>query len=134
QELRISRLRAVRGPNFWRLAPVIACDVALGSLEEATSADIPGFSDRLIARLPTLYEHPCSRGETGGFVERLMEGTHLPHILEHVSLELQTLSGSEVGFGRVVESGDPGVWWLILEYEEEEVGLQSVRDAVRMVK
>jgi hypothetical protein len=31
----------------------------------------------------------------------------------------------------VVESGDPGVWWLIVAYEEEEVGLQSVRDAVR---
>src|SRR5690606_22441973 len=89
---------------------------------------------RLTALLPTLHEHPCSRGESGGFVERLREGTHLPHILEHVALELQTLAGSDVSFGRVVASGDPGVWWLIVAYEEEEVGLESVREAARLVK
>jgi cyanophycin synthetase len=133
-ELRISRLRALRGPNFWRLAPVIACDVRLGALEEVTSAQIPGFNERLLSLIPTLHEHPCSRGESGGFVERLQEGTGFTHILEHVALELQTLAGTDVSFGRVVESGDPGVWWLIVEYEEEEVGLQSVRDAVRLVR
>ncbi|HKG90685.1 MAG TPA: cyanophycin synthetase [Gemmatimonadaceae bacterium] len=133
-ELRITRLRALRGPNFWRLAPVIACDVRLGALENVSSADIPGFVDRLQVALPTLREHPCTRGEAGGFVERLVEGTHIPHILEHVSLELQTLAGSDVSFGRVVPSGDEGVWWLIVAYEEEEVGLQAVRDAVAMVR
>jgi cyanophycin synthetase len=133
-ELRVTRLRAVRGPNFWRLAPVIACDLRLGALEEVPSTEIPGFNDRLLAALPTLHEHPCSRGETGGFVERLREGTHLPHVLEHVALELQTLAGSDVSFGRVVESGDEGVWWLIVAYEEEDVGLQAVRDAVRLVR
>ena len=133
-DLRVARLRAVRGPNFWRLAPVIACDLTLGSLEDVPSTEIPGFTERLIGLLPTLHEHPCSRGTAGGFVERLMEGTHLPHILEHVALELQTLAGTEVSFGRVVESGDPGVWWLIVAYEEEEVGLQAVREAVRLVR
>lgn len=133
-DLRISRLRAVRGPNFWRLAPVIACDLSLGSLEEVRSVEIPWFNQRLIGLLPTLYDHPCSRGESGGFIERLEEGTHLPHILEHVALELQMLAGSDVSFGRIVESGDRGVWWLIIAYEEEEVGLQSVRDAVRLVR
>jgi cyanophycin synthetase len=133
-EIRIERLRALRGPNFWRLAPVIACDLSLGSLEEVASTEIPGFNDRLLELLPTLHEHPCSRGASGGFVERLREGTHLPHILEHVALELQTLAGAEVTFGRVVESGDAGVWWLIVAYEEEDVGLQSVRDALRVVR
>jgi len=134
EELRVSRLRAVRGPNFWRLAPVIACDVRLGALEDVPSTEMPGFNDRLLELMPTLHEHPCSRGESGGFVERLREGTHLPHILEHVALELQTLAGSDVRFGRVVESGDEGVWWLIVAYEEEDVGLQSVRDAVKVVR
>src|SRR5690348_17069970 len=72
-EFRVVRLRALRGPNYWRLAPVIACDVRLGTLESVTSADIPGFTDRLITMVPTLYEHGCSRGEAGGFVERLRE-------------------------------------------------------------
>ncbi|HEX6040893.1 cyanophycin synthetase [Longimicrobium sp.] len=133
-ELRVTRLRAVRGPNFWRLAPVIACDVTLGSLEDVPSTEIPGFNERLMSLLPSLREHPCSRGTEGGFVERLQEGTHLPHIMEHVALELQTLAGTDVSFGRVVESGDPGVWWLIVAYEEEEVGLQAMRETLRLVR
>jgi cyanophycin synthetase len=133
-ELQVSRIRALRGPNYWRLAPVIACDVRLGALETVSSADIPGFCERLTAFVPTLHEHPCSRGEEGGFVARLEQGTHLPHILEHVSLELQTLAGSNVSFGRVVQSGEAGVWWVIVAYDEEEVGIASMREAVRVVK
>ncbi|HUF66838.1 MAG TPA: cyanophycin synthetase [Gemmatimonadaceae bacterium] len=133
-DLRATRIRALRGPNYWRLAPVIACDVQLGSLEEATSVAIHGFTTRLLDHLPSLREHPCSRGSAGGFVDRLLEGTHIPHILEHVALEMQTLAGSDVSFGRVVQSGDPGVWWVIVAYEEEEVGLESMRQAVRLVR
>ncbi|MDQ3519805.1 MAG: cyanophycin synthetase [Gemmatimonadota bacterium] len=133
-DLRVTRLRALRGPNFWRLAPVIACDVQLGSLEHITSADIPGFTEKLIGFLPSLAEHPCTRGRLGGFIERLEEGTHFPHILEHVALELQTITGSDVSFGRVVASGDEGVWWVIVAYEEQEVGLQAMRDANRLLR
>ena len=132
--LRVTRVRPLRGPNYWRLAPVIACDVRLGALEQRTSAELPGFSERLLAALPTLREHPCSRGTAGGFVERLEEGTRLPHVLEHVSLELQTLTGSDVSFGRVVPSGDEGVWWVIVAYEEEEVGVESMHEAARLVR
>lgn len=132
-DLVVTRIRALRGPNYWRLAPVIACDVRLGSLEHVNSADVPGFVDRLIETLPSLSEHPCTRGERGGFVQRLREGTHIPHILEHVALELQTLAGSEVSFGRVVASGDEGVWWVIVAYEEEEVGVQAMRNAADLI-
>ena len=133
-QLQVSRIRALRGPNYWRLAPVIACDVQLGSLEQVSSADIPGFYDRLTGSIPSLAEHYCTRQEPGGFLERLREGTHLPHILEHVALELQSLAGCDVSFGRVVPSGDPDTWWVIIAYEEEEVGLQSMRDAVKIVR
>src|SRR5215203_5131092 len=132
--LRVTRVRPLRGPNYWRLAPVIACDVRLGALEQRTSAELPGFSERLLAALPTLREHPCSRGSAGGFVERLEEGTRLPHVLEHVALELQTLAGSDVSFGRVVPSGDEGVWWVIVAYEEEAVGVESMHEAARLVR
>src|SRR4051812_29301760 len=133
-ELRVTRVRPLRGPNYWRLAPVIACDVRLGALEQLSTAELPGFTERLLAALPTLREHPCSRGSAGGFVERLEEGTRLPHVLEHVSLELQTLAGSDVSFGRVVPSGDEGVWWVIVAYEEEEVGVESMHQAARLVR
>jgi cyanophycin synthetase len=133
-DLRVTRVRPLRGPNYWRLAPVIACDVRLGSLEHRSTAELMGFNERLLDVLPTLREHPCSRGTAGGFVERLREGTRLPHVLEHVSLELQTLAGSDVNFGRVVASGDEGVWWVIVEYEEEAVGVESMHEAARLVR
>jgi cyanophycin synthetase len=133
-DLRVSRVRALRGPNYWRLAPVIACDVRLGSLEQFSTVNLPEFTDRLLGALPTLSQHPCTRGVAGGFVERLREGTRLPHVLEHVALELQTLAGSDVSFGRVVSSGDEGVTWVIIAYEEEEVGVESMREAARLVR
>ena len=43
-----------------------------------------------MAWLPTMIEHRCGIGERGGFFERLRRGTYLAHILEHVTLELQT--------------------------------------------
>jgi cyanophycin synthetase len=106
----------------------------MGPLEKVTSAEIPEFTSRLIGAVPSLEAHKCTRGHRGGFVERLTEGTHLPHVLEHVALELQALIGSDVSFGRVVPSGDEGVWWLIIAYEEEQVGLQAMRDAVSIVR
>src|SRR3954470_17178604 len=133
-ELRVTRVRPLRGPNYWRLAPVIACDVRLGAMEQMSTAELPGFTEHLLDALPTLREHPCSRGSAGGFVERLEEGTRLPHVLEHVSLELQTLAGSDVSFGRVVPSGDEGVWWVIVAYEEEAVGVESMHEAARLVR
>src|SRR5918994_2796962 len=133
-QLEITRLRALRGPNYWRLAPVIACDIRLGPFESLSTADIPRFNERLLSALPTLQDHPCSRDRPGGFVERLHEGTGWPHVLEHVALELQTLAGSPVDYGRVVASGDEGIWWVIVEYEEEEVGLESMRQAVELVR
>lgn len=133
-ELEALRIRAMRGPNYWRLSPVIAADIRLGRLESLRSNDVLGFTDRLLSAMPTLQEHPCSRGKPGGFVERLREGTHLPHIIEHVALELQTLAGSDVSFGRVVPSGDPGVQWVIVAYEEEQVGVAAMRHAVELVR
>jgi len=133
-QLQITRLRALRGPNYWRLAPVIACDMRLGELESFTTADAPGFVDRLLEVLPTLHNHPCSRGRKGGFVERLQEGTGWPHVLEHLALELQTLAGNNVQFGRALQSGEPGLWWVIVEYEEEQLGLASIRHGAALIR
>ncbi len=133
-QLEAARLRALRGPNVWSLEPVIACDVRVGTLDAVTTADVPGFAERLRDALPSLVEHPCSLGEPGGFLTRMAAGTGWPHVLEHVALELQTLAGNDVAFGRVVPSGDPGTVCVVVAYEEEEVGLESMRAAVDLVR
>src|SRR5206468_2702272 len=40
---------------------------------------------------------------------------------EHVTLELQSLAGSPVGFGRARETAREGVYKVVIEYEEEEL-------------
>ncbi|MFO0884729.1 MAG: hypothetical protein U0894_11180 [Pirellulales bacterium] len=69
------------------------------------------FNDRIMGLLPTMIEHRCSVGERGGFFQRLHRGTYMAHILEHVTLELQTLAGTEVGFGRARASEDGVYKW-----------------------
>ena len=92
------KILALRGPNIWANSPVIEAWVDLGELKDRASNEIQGFNERLMNWLPSLIEHRCSIGERGGFFERLRRGTYMAHILEHVTLELQSLAGVEVGY------------------------------------
>src|SRR5688500_2338704 len=51
-DLKLTRVRAMRGPNYWRLAPVITADLELGALETISSAEMPDFTERLLAAMP----------------------------------------------------------------------------------
>jgi cyanophycin synthetase len=126
----IRKVLVLRGPNYWANFPVLEAWVDLGPLKDSPSDELPGFNDRLMAWLPTMIEHRCSIGERGGFFERLRRGTYQAHILEHVALELQSLAGDEVGFGRTRETAEEGVYKVALEYLEEAVGKASL-DAAR---
>jgi cyanophycin synthetase len=90
---------------------------------------MPGFNDRLLSWLPSLIEHRCSEGERGGFLQRLRRGTYLAHILEHVTLELQTLAGTPVGYGRARPTSEEGVYKVVFEYEEEDLARECLRVA-----
>jgi cyanophycin synthetase len=123
----------MRGPNLWSLSRVIVAEIRLGTLRGRTTDTFPGFTRRLLEHLPTLSQHPCSRERPGGFAERLEEGTELPHVLEHVALELQALAGPRVHFGRIVPAGEDTTW-VVVEYEEEALGMESVRLGVDLVR
>jgi cyanophycin synthetase len=116
------KVQALRGPNIWANFPVLEAWMDLGALKDSASDELPGFNERLMAWLPSMVEHRCSVGTRGGFFERLRRGTYQAHILEHVALELQTLAGTDVGFGRTRETSEDGVYKVALEYEDEELG------------
>src|SRR5687768_8652605 len=125
------KVLALRGPNIWANFPVLEAWVDLGELRDTSSDEMPGFNDRLKAWLPSLIEHRCSVGERGGFFERLRRGTYLAHILEHVTLELQTLAGTVVGYGRARETSEDGVYKVAIQYREESLGracLEAARE------
>jgi len=113
------KVLALRGPNIWANFPVLEAWVDLQELKDSPSDELPGFNERLMAWLPTMIEHRCSIGERGGFFERLRRGTWQGHILEHVTLELQTLAGTPVGYGRARETSEEGVYKVVIEYENE---------------
>src|SRR5262249_3811235 len=122
QLMEIRKVLALRGPNVWANFPVLEAWVDLGEFKDSPSNSMPGFNERLMAWLPSMIEHRCGIGERGGFFQRLATGTYLAHILEHVSLELQTLAGNEVGYGRAREWLGEGYYKVSIEYHEEEVG------------
>jgi cyanophycin synthetase len=130
--MEFQKVRALRGPNLWANFPVLEAWVDLGPLKDSPSDELPGFNDRLTAWLPSLVEHRCSVGTRGGFFERLRRGTYQAHILEHVALELQTLAGTPVGFGRTRETSTEGVYKVALEYEEEDLAREALEVARRL--
>ena len=117
--MQIRKVLALRGPNIWSRHTVIEAWVDLGPLKDSSSEQLPGFNDRLMTWLPSLIEHRCSVGERGGFFQRLRRGTYLAHILEHTTLELQTLAGTPVGFGKARETSEEGVYKVAIRYQEE---------------
>jgi cyanophycin synthetase len=119
------KVLALRGPNVWANFPVLEAWVDLGELDKPSN-EFPGFNDRLMSWMPTMIEHRCSLGVRGGFFERLRTGTYLGHILEHVTLELQTLAGTDVGFGKARETSEAGVYRVIIEYADETVGRECL--------
>jgi len=122
-----------RGPNIWARMPVILMVVNIGELEDRPTNKIPGFYERLTELLPSLYDHGCSLGRPGGFLQRMREGTWMGHVLEHVALELQNLAGAEVTRGKTRSAQERGVYNVVYEYKQEDVGLAAGKLGVRLL-
>ncbi|HVH11992.1 MAG TPA: hypothetical protein VM759_03015 [Longimicrobium sp.] len=133
-EIRLVGLRSLRGANFWSSRPVTRMDVAVGAYDDIHSAQVPGLTDALVRALPGLWEHRCSIGERGGFVTRLRRGTYAPHIAEHVGLELQSVIGHDIGYGRARGGDRPHEYTVVLEHRHAEVGMRAAALALDIVQ
>ncbi len=134
--MKIKKINVMRGPNYWsiRRHQLIVMTLDLEALEEQPTNTIDGFYDRLTTLLPSLYEHRCSEGGPGGFFHRVEEGTWMGHVIEHIALEIQTLAGMDVGFGRTRGYGEKGVYQVVFAYMEERVGKYAAEAAVRIAE
>src|SRR5215218_1079375 len=124
------------GPSLYAHFPVIKLDIDLGPLEDWPSGKLgTRFTDPLIAALPGLKEHGCSYGKPGGFIRRLTEGegTWMGHILEHMALELQNVAGESVTFGKTRSHGPRGHYYVVYQYEQEDVGVEAGRLALTLL-
>jgi cyanophycin synthetase len=124
------------GPNVYAHFPVIRHKVDIGILENYPSVKLgEEFIQGLITSLPSLDQHGCSYGEPGGFIRRLKEddGTWIAHIWEHVTLELQCITGTEVTFGKTRGSGQVAEYNMVFQYKQKDVGLEAAELARKLL-
>ncbi len=134
--MKIIDIKVMKGPNYWsvRRHKLIVMRLDLQEMEQRPTDKIPGFLERLEKLLPSLYTHRCSEGCDGGFFMRVKEGTWMGHVVEHIALEIQTLAGMDVGFGRTRETSTPGVYHVVFSYFEESAGIYAAKAAVRIAQ
>lgn len=113
--MEVSRIRALRGPNLWSrhtaIEAIVHCTDA-----ECSIAGISGFETRLRALFPEI-----------GLLQLAghAEAVSMAHVLEVAALGLQAQSGCPVTFSRTAGTLEQGVYQVVVEYSEEEVGRQA---------
>jgi cyanophycin synthetase len=131
--MQIRTIKRLVGPSIWANYPLIEALVDLGQYEDFPSNTLPGFNEKLMRWIPTMIEHRCSIGERGGFFERMRTGTWLGHVLEHVTLEIQSLAHLPVGYGRARETSERGVYKVAVEVLDFRFGEASLKVAYEMI-
>ncbi len=108
--MEVSRIRALRGPNLWSRRTAIE---AIVSCSECLIEDMSGFELRLRARFPEIGSLQPAGHE---------EAISMAHALTLATLGLQVQAGCPVTFSRTAMTTEKGVFQVVVEYSEEEVG------------
>ena len=120
----VSRIRALRGPNLWSRHTAIQAIVTCDGGERAI-ADLPGFEPRLRARFPELGELiPTDH----------LDAVSMAHALEFAALGLQAQAGCPVTFSRTTQTVEAGVYQVVVEYTEEDVGRLAFERAEQLCR
>lgn len=132
--MKILEIRTLRGANYWSgyWKKLIIMRLDIEDYEDKPTDKIENFYERMKQVMPSLIKHGCSYQEEGGFLRRVEEGTWAGHVIEHFALEMQTLAGMDVGYGRTRETSERGIYNVVFAYYEEEVGRYAARAAVRL--
>ncbi len=120
----VTRIRALRGPNLWSRHLAIEAVVSCAT-QECTMSRINGFEARLRALFPAIGVLQPQGGETD---------LSLAHVLQTATLALQAQAGCPVSFARTTPTVDAGVFLVVVEYTEEEVGRQAFQYARQLVQ
>lgn len=117
--MEVSKICMLRGPNLWTRLTAIEAVVTCNERERSLSA-MPGVEARFRARFPEIgFLEPATHAET----------ISLAHVLGLATLALQAQAGCPVTFSRTVAAHTPGVFQVVVEYTEEEVGRHALQFA-----
>ena len=122
--MEVSRVRALRGPNLWShhtsVEAIVSC-----TLDEESIRGLEGFETRLRARFPQVGElQPYGHDGT----------VPLAQVLERVALALQAEAGCPVTFSRTTATVERGIYQVVVEYSEEDVGRLALELARQLVE
>ena len=134
--MKIIDIKTMQGPNYWsvRRHNLTVMVLDLEEMEQYPTNKIDGFGDRLKELFPSMYSHRCSVGTAGGFFQRVEEGTWMGHVIEHIALEIQTLAGMDVGFGRTRTYGEEGVYFVVFNHMVGKVGKYAAKASFRIAE
>ena len=120
--MEVSRIRALRGPNLWSRHTAIEAVVSCTD-EEYCIANMTGFESRLRERFPEI-----------GLLQQSghKEAVSMAHVLEVAALGLQSQSGCPVTFSLTRATQEPGVFQVVVEYSEEDVGRLALKLALSL--
>ncbi|WP_409266172.1 cyanophycin synthetase [Massilia sp. BHUDP2] len=121
--MEVSRVRALRGPNLWSHHTSVEAIVSCTPDEESIRG-LAGFETRLRARFPQVGElQPYGHDDT----------VPLAQVLERVALALQAEAGCPVTFSRTTATVERGIYQVVVEYSEEDVGRLALELAQELV-
>jgi cyanophycin synthetase len=122
--MEVSRVRALRGPNLWSHHTSIEAVVSCTPEEESISA-MSGFEARLRALFPQIGQlQPMGHDDT----------IPLAHVLEVAALALQAQAGCPVTFSRSTATIERGIYQVVVEYSEEDVGRLALTLAEQLIQ
>jgi len=110
--MEVSRIRALRGPNLWSRQTSIE---AIVSCEPHEREMMPGneFEKQLRRIFPAVG--PLEGSRPG-------QPASMAHALEKITLSLQNQAGCPITFSRTTATEEEGVYQVVVQYTEEDVG------------
>ncbi len=114
--MEVSRIRALRGPNLWSHHTAVEAIVRC-TPEELSISEISDFESRLRALFPEIGPLQATGHD---------DAIPLARVFELATLALQAQAGCPVTFSRTTQTLEAGIFQVVVEYSEEDVGRLAI--------
>ncbi|MCE5191555.1 MAG: hypothetical protein LLG08_07340 [Actinomycetia bacterium] len=110
--------------------------VDVGDAEALRTTSDSAIAERAVALLPGLDNHACRNGGDRTFSEEISD-TEVPHLFEHVVMELMALAGSPRSLKGETswdfKRDGHGIFRVSFEYDDDLVCLGAIKAASRVM-